>query len=399
MAVERVERPQRRLRAGGLQLAVQLDLQRPRKQHVAGHADDDGVGGDPLEQRAPSAARSVADRAAIDRLAEQQERLDREALGEAPAVVLEILGDRRPFEAGLELAEAGVELVAAAIGEHAELARAAHAGGDVAVADGRRAPARAAGAASPCPSRRAAGPPRWRSAARSARGGAPRTPRRPCRRGWRRRRSPASCSRSRRATPPPGRRGRAPRSPAAARPSSKPRQVEPLPGQHGQSTVMRAGSMRSGAKSAGHHGSRAALRVAPAVAERKRRRGDAADDHDHRRRAQLRAIGPPAEVHVLERMAVDGDGGTVDVEAAGDDGGQQGLGHAQATSLHHAATYLHSMDILAARGWGLGTSGWKSAAVALATAASQRTNAPGGANACRRPAPSRSVPSPSRQAA
>ena len=48
----RVERPQRRLRAGGLQLAVQLHLQRPREQHVAGHADDDGVGGDPLERRA-----------------------------------------------------------------------------------------------------------------------------------------------------------------------------------------------------------------------------------------------------------------------------------------------------------------------------------------------------------
>ncbi len=37
--------------------------------------------------------------------------------------------------------------------------------------------------------------------------------------------------------------------------SSKPRQVDPLPGQHGHSTVTRVGSTRSGAKSAGHHGS------------------------------------------------------------------------------------------------------------------------------------------------
>ena len=56
VAVERVELPQRRLRAGRLQLAVQLDLQRPRKQHVAGHADDDRVGGDPLERGAPARA-------------------------------------------------------------------------------------------------------------------------------------------------------------------------------------------------------------------------------------------------------------------------------------------------------------------------------------------------------
>ena len=50
MAVHRIELPQRRLRAGGLQLAVQLDLQRPREQHVAGHADDDRLGGDALER-------------------------------------------------------------------------------------------------------------------------------------------------------------------------------------------------------------------------------------------------------------------------------------------------------------------------------------------------------------
>ena len=200
-------------------------------------------------------ARIGADRPAIDRLAEHQERLHREALGEAPAVVLEVLGDRRPFQAGLELAEAGVELVAAAIGEHAELAGAAHAGGDVAVADGRRGPARAAGAASPCPSRRAAGPPRWQSAGRSARDGAPRTPRRPSRRGSPRRRSPASCSRSRRATPPPGRPGRAPRSPAGARPRrSRARSIRC------RASTDRAPSCAPGRSgrapsSAGHHGS------------------------------------------------------------------------------------------------------------------------------------------------
>ena len=48
--------------------------------------------------------------------------------------MIEVLGDRRPLEPGRELAEAGVELVAAAVGEHAELAGADHAGGDVAVA-------------------------------------------------------------------------------------------------------------------------------------------------------------------------------------------------------------------------------------------------------------------------
>ena len=105
---------------------------------------------------------------------------------------------------------------------------------------------------------------------------------------------------------------------------------------------MRAGSMRSALKSAGHHGS-----VPPFASPlpSPSGNGDAVmppDDHDHRRRAQLGAVGIAAEVHVLEGMAVDGDGGTVDVEAAGDDGGQQGLGHAQATSLHYAATHLHS---------------------------------------------------------
>ena len=132
VSVDRVERPQRRLRAGGLQLAMQLHLQAPREQHVAGHADHDRVGRDAFEG-GPARVRIDADRAAIDRLAEEQERPHREAFGEAAAVEVEVVGHRRPVEAGREAAEAGVELDAAAVGEHAELARADHAGGHVAV--------------------------------------------------------------------------------------------------------------------------------------------------------------------------------------------------------------------------------------------------------------------------
>jgi hypothetical protein len=38
--------------------------------------------------------------------------------------------------------------------------------------------------------------------------------------------------------------------------SSKPRHVDPFPGQHGHRTVWRVGSIRSGPKSAGHQASR-----------------------------------------------------------------------------------------------------------------------------------------------
>jgi len=76
----------------------------------------------------------IAHRLAIDRLAEQQERLDGEALRESPSVVIEILGDRRPLEMRQQLPESCVQLIAAAIRQHAELSRAHHAGGDVAVA-------------------------------------------------------------------------------------------------------------------------------------------------------------------------------------------------------------------------------------------------------------------------
>ncbi len=107
---------------------------------------------------ARAARRVGADGAAVDRLAEQQERLHREALGEAPAVMLEILGHRRPIEPGLELAEARVELVAAAVGEHARAGGRGSCRWRRRRCGCRRAPARAAGGASPCPSRRAAGP-------------------------------------------------------------------------------------------------------------------------------------------------------------------------------------------------------------------------------------------------
>ena len=46
-------------------------------------------------------------------------------------------------------------------------------------------------------------------------------------------------------------------------PSSKPRHVEPLPGQHGASTVVRVGSIESGARSAGHHASRSGSSASP----------------------------------------------------------------------------------------------------------------------------------------
>ena len=113
---------------------MQFLLQRPREQHVAGHADDDGLGGDVLERLAQR-GRAFRDGAAIDRLAQQQERPDGEALREAPPMVLQILRHGRAFQAGAELAEPHVELVAPAVGEHPELTGAAHARRHVAVGD------------------------------------------------------------------------------------------------------------------------------------------------------------------------------------------------------------------------------------------------------------------------
>ncbi len=111
---------------------MQLDLQRPGEQHVAGHADHDRLGADARERVAHRLR--VGHRSAIDRFAQQQERLDRKALGESPAMMIEIFGHRRTIESRQQLSESRVQLVAAAIGEHAQLARPHHAGGDVAVA-------------------------------------------------------------------------------------------------------------------------------------------------------------------------------------------------------------------------------------------------------------------------
>ena len=55
-----------------------------------------------------------------------------EACGELLAVMIEIRGHRRLRELRCEHAKARVELVAPAVREHAELARADHAGRDVA---------------------------------------------------------------------------------------------------------------------------------------------------------------------------------------------------------------------------------------------------------------------------
>ena len=44
-----------------------------------------------------------------------------------------------------------------------------------------------------------------------------------------------------------------------------------------------------------------------AVAERKRRRGDAADDQDDRRGAELGAVDPAAKLHIFERAPLDRD--------------------------------------------------------------------------------------------
>ena len=143
------------------------------------------LGGDRLERRAQRGA-VVGDRAAIDRLAEQQERAHREALGEAAAVVIEIRGDRRPLEPRRQLAEPRVELVAAAVGQHAELAGADHAGGDVAVAQAvaHQLALQVARRGAPAVGPQAGGDgDQPRAARRVAR---PRTRCRPCRRGSRR---------------------------------------------------------------------------------------------------------------------------------------------------------------------------------------------------------------------
>ena len=70
VAVDRVQRPQRRLGARGLQFAMQFHLQPPREQHVAGDADHDRVGRDAFECGAER-PRIGADGPAIDRFAQE----------------------------------------------------------------------------------------------------------------------------------------------------------------------------------------------------------------------------------------------------------------------------------------------------------------------------------------
>ena len=102
--------------------------------------------------------------------------------------------------------------------------------------------------------------------------------------------------RCRRATPRSDRRARA--RTAAAATVSRSRQVEPLPGQHSVSTVVRSRS--SSSASAGHHAS-----MPVGDPERKRRRRDAADDHRDRRGPELRADRVAGELDVVERVALD----------------------------------------------------------------------------------------------
>ena len=129
----RFELPQRGLRAGRLQLPVQLLLQRPGEQHVPGHTDNHRLRGDLLEGGAELAVRR-GDGPAVDGLAQQQERAYGKLLGEAAAMMIEILGYRRTLEPGHQSSEADVQLHPAAIGEHAQLPGAAHAGGHIAIA-------------------------------------------------------------------------------------------------------------------------------------------------------------------------------------------------------------------------------------------------------------------------
>jgi hypothetical protein len=111
---------------------VQLDLQRPRKQHVARNSDHDRFG---IDARTRIADRlRVAHRFAINRFAQEQKGLDRKALRESAPVMIEVFGDRRALEMRQQLPEPGVQLVAAAIRQHAELARPHHARRHVAVA-------------------------------------------------------------------------------------------------------------------------------------------------------------------------------------------------------------------------------------------------------------------------
>jgi hypothetical protein len=129
-----VELPEVGGRAHGLKLAMELVLERPGKEQVARHSHDVDVGANPLELFAQGLL-AVGEGTAIDRLAEHQEGVDRESSGEPLAMMIEVASDLRALVAGRQPAEPRVELVAAAVGEHAELTSTRHPGVDVAVAD------------------------------------------------------------------------------------------------------------------------------------------------------------------------------------------------------------------------------------------------------------------------
>ncbi len=308
VSVLRFKDPERRVGAGRLELAVELDLQRPRKQHVAGHADDERFGGH-LFERLPQRLSVGGNRSPIDRFAQEQEGLDRKTLGEAAAVMLEVSGHRRLVESRHQPAEADVELAAAAIGEHADLPRPPHAGRDVAVAQ-----AIAHQLALQVPRRRApaVGPQarRDRDQLRAAFGithreGRPDHPAEACAdEGDRRRRS-----RSPRATPPSDRRVRAPKSPELAprRRRSRARSSR-CRASTGQSTVWRDGVDQIGREERRPPGLPHFAGRRIVVAQGKRRRRDAADDDEHGGRAELRPVRPAAQRHVLKLVALDGHG-------------------------------------------------------------------------------------------
>jgi len=327
VAEQRLELPQRRISAGRLQRAVQLDLQGPGEQHVAGNADDDRFR---VDARARVAHRlRVAHRFAIDRLAQQQERLDRKALRESSSVMIEILGHRRTLEVGQELAEPGVQLVAAAIGQHAELPRAHHAGRDVAVAKAvahelalqmprGRAPTVRPQAGGNGHELRATlrMPRREHHADHAAKTGA----------------DPRDRNRAAAAVEPGGDQiGEARHGNELVRTgiveTAPDRSVaRPRGAEHG---VLRRIDQIGCAQRGPPRGTRV-IAGRFAVTEWKRRRGDAADDQDRRRGAELRTVDPAAKLHVFERAPFDRERLMVDdqpprTQVGGCQGGHDGI--------------------------------------------------------------------------
>ena len=99
--------------------------------------------------------------------------------------------------------------------------------------------------------------------------------------------------------------------------SSKPRQVEPLPGQLGHSTVWRVGSTRSGAQSAGHH---ASVPASPAARPSPKGNGEAVMPPTITTTGavpEVGAVGPPAQADIGQLVAFDGHGAALHHQTAG----------------------------------------------------------------------------------